>query len=140
MNDQELRAYLSQAKTIAVLGAHKDPSRPAHYVPRYLREQGYRVLPVNPRFQGEELFGEEAVASLLDLKEPVDILDVFRPPSALMDHLPEVLALRPGMVWLQLGIRHPEFEKALKEAGIPVVADRCLMVEHKRLFRGALLL
>ena len=121
MNDQELRAYLSQAKTIAVLGA-----------------QGYRVLPVNPRFQGEELFGEEAVASLLDLKEPVDILDVFRPPSALMDHLPEVLALRPGLVWLQSGIRHPEFEKALKEAGIPVVADRCLMVEHKRLFRGPL--
>ncbi|BCP99017.1 CoA-binding protein [Thermus thermophilus] len=138
MEDPELKRLLQQAKTIAVLGAHKDPSRPAHYVPRYLREQGYRVLPVNPRFQGEELFGEGAVASLLDLKEPVDILDVFRPPSALMDHLPEVLALRPGLVWLQSGIRHPEFEKALKEAGIPVVADRCLMVEHKRLFRGPL--
>ena len=138
MNDQELRAYLSQAKTIAVLGAHKDPSRPAHYVPRYLREQGYRVLPEKLLPLEPGVHGEEAVASLLDLKEPVDILDVFRPPSALMDHLPEVLALRPGLVWLQSGIRHPEFEKALKEAGIPVVADRCLMVEHKRLFRGPL--
>lgn len=84
------------------------------------------------------LFGEKAVASLLELQSPVDILDVFRPSSALMGHLPEVLALRPGLVWLQLGIRHPEFEKSLEEAGIPVVADRCLMVEHRRLFRGPL--
>ncbi|GAB5603610.1 CoA-binding protein [Thermus sp. FJN-A] len=137
MEDEALRAYLEGARTIAVLGAHKDPSRPAHYVPRYLREAGYRILPVNPRFQGEELFGEKAVASLLDLKGPVDILDVFRPPSALMGHLEEILALRPGLVWLQSGIRHPAFEGALEAAGIPVVADRCLMVEHRRLFGGA---
>jgi predicted CoA-binding protein len=91
---------------------------------------------VNPRFQGEALFGEKVVASLLDLKEPVDILDVFRPSSALLDHLEEVLALRPGLVWLQSGIQNPEFEKALEGAGIPVVADRCLMVEHRRLFLG----
>ncbi|GGM99319.1 CoA-binding protein [Thermus composti] len=136
MEDQELKRLLSEARTIAVLGAHKDPGRPAHYVPKYLWEQGYRILPVNPRFAGEELFGAKVVAGLKDLTEPVDILDVFRPPSALMDHLPEVLALRPGLVWLQSGITHPAFEKALEEAGIPVVADRCLMVEHKRLFRG----
>uniref|UniRef100_A0A831U9U7 CoA-binding protein n=3 Tax=Thermus islandicus TaxID=540988 RepID=A0A831U9U7_9DEIN len=136
MSDQKLKTYLSRAKTIAVLGAHKDPSRPAHYVPRYLFERGYRVLPVNPRFAGEELFGERVVGSLLDLQEPVDILDVFRPPSALMGHLEEVLALKPGLVWLQSGIRNPEFEKALEGAGIPVVADRCLMVEHRRLFLG----
>lgn len=138
MEDLELKRLLQQAKTIAVLGAHRDPSRPAHYVSRYLWEQGYRVLPVNPRFAGEELFGERVVGSLRELQSPVDILDVFRPSSALMDHLPEVLALGPGLVWLQLGIRHPGFEKALEEAGIPVVADRCLMVEHKRLFRGPL--
>jgi len=136
MSDQKLKTYLSRAKTIAVLGAHKDPSRPAHYVPRYLFERGYRVLPVNPRFAGEELFGERVVGSLLDLQEPVDILDVFRPPSALMGHLEEVLALKPGLVWLQSGIRNPEFEKALEGVGIPVVADRCLMVEHRRLFLG----
>ncbi len=136
MQDRELKRFLQQARTIAVLGAHKDPSRPAHYVPKYLREQGYRLLPVNPRFQGEALFGEKVVASLLDLKEPVDILDVFRPSSALLGHLEEVLALRPGLVWLQSGIQNPEFEKALEGAGIPVVADRCLMVEHRRLFLG----
>lgn len=136
MSDQELKAYLARARTIAVLGAHKDPSRPAHYVPRYLREKGYRILPVNPRFAGEELFGERVVGSLRELQSPVDLLDVFRPPSALMGHLEEVLALKPGLVWLQSGIRNPEFEKALEGAGIPVVADRCLMVEHRRLFLG----
>lgn len=136
MSDQELKAYLARARTIAVLGAHKDPSRPAHYVPRYLREKGYRTLPVNPRFAGEELFGERVVGSLRELQSPVDLLDVFRPPSALMGHLEEVLALKPGLVWLQSGIRNPEFEKALEGAGIPVVADRCLMVEHRRLFLG----
>jgi predicted CoA-binding protein len=134
MSDQELKTYLSRAKAIAVLGAHKDPSRPAHYVPRYLLERGYRILPVNPRFAGEELFGEKVAASLLELQSPVDILDVFRPGEALMAHLQEILALRPGLVWLQSGIRNPAFEERVREAGIPLVADRCLMVEHRRLF------
>ncbi|TFU25211.1 CoA-binding protein [Thermus tengchongensis] len=134
MTDAELKAYLERARTIAVLGAHKDPLRPAHYVPKYLFEQGYRLLPVNPRFRGEELFGTKVVGSLGEILEPVDILDIFRPPEALMGHLEEVLALRPGMVWLQSGIRHPAFEAALRQAGLLVVADRCLMVEHRRLF------
>ncbi|WP_117237935.1 CoA-binding protein [Thermus sediminis] len=134
MKGPELKGFLARARTIAVLGAHKDPGRAAHYVPRYLWERGYRILPVNPRFAGEELFGERVVAGLLELGEPVDILDVFRSPSALMGHLEEVLTLRPRLVWLQSGIRHPGFEERLREAGIPVVADRCLMVEHRRLF------
>lgn len=138
MTDQALKDYLERARTIAVLGAHKDPLRPAHYVPRYLWEQGYHILPVNPRFAGEELFGERVVASLTELPHPPDILDVFRPPEALMGHLAEVLALRPGLVWLQSGIRHPAFEAALRGAGLWLVADRCLMVEHRRLFRGPL--
>lgn len=102
-------------------------------MPRYLWEKGYRILPVNPRFAGEEVFGSRVVAAIGGLAEPVDILDIFRSPEALMGHLLEVLTLRPGLVWLQTGIRHPGFEEALKEAGIPVVAGRCLMVEHRRL-------
>ena len=137
MEDAWLKAHLEKARTIAVLGAHKDPSRPAHYVPRYLFERGHRILPVNPRFAGEELFGERVVGSLLDLREPVDILDVFRPGEALMTHLQEILALRPGLVWLQSGIRNLAFEERVREAGIPLVVDRCLMVEHRRLFPGS---
>lgn len=136
-----LREILESGRTIAVLGAHKDPFRPAHYVPRYLWEAGYRILPVNPRFAGEVLFGEVVRASLFELVEvypgePVDILNVFRRSQALPSHLEEILALRPRLVWLQLGIVHPEVEAKLKEANIPVVADRCLMVEHRQLFRG----
>lgn len=126
-----LRERLRTARTIAVLGAHKDPSRPAFYVPDYLFRAGYRILPVNPRFAGEELFGERVLGSLGEIREPVDILDVFRPGHALPHHLPEILALRPGLVWLQVGIRNPEVEEALLGAGIPLVVDRCLMVEHK---------
>ncbi len=135
--DTWLKAHLEKARTIAVLGAHKDPNRPAHYVPRYLFERGYRILPANPRFAGEELFGERVVGSLLDLQEPVDILDIFRPGEALMTHLQEILALRPGLVWLQSGIRNPAFEERVRKAGIPLVVDRCLMVEHRRLFPGS---
>lgn len=133
MTDAELKAYLERARTIAVLGAHKDPLRPAHYVPKYLFEQGYRLLPVNPRFRGEELFGTKVVGSLGRSSSPWTSW-TSSAPGGLMGHLEEVLALRPGMVWLQSGIRHPAFEAALRQAGLLVVADRCLMVEHRRLF------
>ncbi len=133
MTPAELKAFLQKTRTIAVLGAHKDPLRPAHYVPRYLWERGYRILSVNPRFKGEVLFGEPVLETLREVREGVDILDVFRPGPALLDHLEEVLALRPGLIWLQVGIRNPGFEEALARAGVPLVVDRCLMVEHRRL-------
>lgn len=131
--EEILKERLKRARTVAVLGAHKDPARPAFYVPQYLFQAGYRILPVNPRFAGEELFGEKVLGSLQEIQEPVDILDVFRPGSALPAHLSEILALGPGLVWLQVGIRNPEVEEALLKAGIPLVVDRCLMVEHRRL-------
>ncbi|WP_413217177.1 CoA-binding protein [Thermus oshimai] len=133
MEETLLKERLRKARTVAVLGAHKDPARPAFYVPQYLFQAGYRILPVNPRFAGEELFGERVLGNLREIQEPVDILDVFRPGSALPAHLPEILALRPGLVWLQVGIRNPTVEEALLGAGIPLVVDRCLIVEHRRL-------
>ena len=137
MEETLLKERLRKARTVAVLGAHKDPVRPAFYVPRYLFRAGYRILPVNPRFAGEELFGERVLGNLQEIQEPVDILDVFRPGEALMTHLQEILALRPGLVWLQSGIRNLAFEERVREAGIPLVVDRCLMVEHRRLFPGS---
>ncbi|MWR36474.1 CoA-binding protein [Helicobacter pylori] len=98
-----------------------------------MRRVGYRILPVNPYFAGQELFGESVVAGLEEISVPVDILDIFRPSSALMEHLEAILKLRPGLVWLQSGIRNDAFAQQLEQAGIAVVQDRCLMVMHRSL-------
>ncbi|MFO0758032.1 MAG: CoA-binding protein [Byssovorax sp.] len=127
---------LKRAKTIAVLGAHHVPSRPAFYVPEYLHHQGYKILPVNPTLVGRTLFGEPVRATLAELREPVDIVDVFRLAELLPGHLPDILAMspRPRVVWLQLGIRNDAFAKAIVEAGIDVVQDRCTLADHRRFF------
>jgi uncharacterized protein len=134
-SDQDLRRVLQEAHTIAVLGAHPEASRPAHYVPEYLHQQGYRVLPVNGQHAGKELWGEKVRAALSDLAEAVDIVDVFRRADALDAHLPEILAMKPHpkLVWLQQGIRNDEFARRLLAEGIAVVQDHCTMAEHRRL-------
>lgn len=131
---EHLREFLLQARTVAVLGAHPNPNKPAFYVPDYLGQRGYTLLPVNPAYAGQVLWGRKIVARLTDLGEPPDILDVFRRSEALPDHLEEILAARPRLVWLQSGIIHDAFAETLRQAGIPVVQDRCLMVEHRRWF------
>jgi len=131
--DDELRAFLARARCIAVLGAHVDAEKPAHYVPDYLHRKGYRILPANPVYAGRTLWGEPVRASLAEISKPVDILDVFRRSAQVADHTDEILALRPGLVWLQSGIRNDTVARTLEDAGIPVVQDRCLMVEHRRL-------
>lgn len=130
----EVRALLARARTIAVLGAHRIETRPASFVPAYLRAAGYRVLPVNPRFRGEVLFGEVTRASLAELAEPVDIVDVFRPAAALPLHVDDILAMRPPptAVWLQLGIENDDVAAMLIAHGIDVVQDRCTAVDHRR--------
>ncbi len=129
---------LTDSRTIAVLGAHDDPLRPACYVPDYLYLQGYRVLPVNPLLVGKSLWGQPVCATLAELREPVDIVDVFRRPEYLPDHLADILAMqpRPAVVWLQLGIRHDAFALRLQAAGITVVQDRCTLADHRRFGLG----
>jgi predicted CoA-binding protein len=124
---------LRAARTIAVLGAHEDPSRPAFYVPDYLHAQGYRILPVNAMLAGKTLWGERVRASLAELGESVDIVDVFRRPEALPAHLDDLLAMspRPRLVWLQLGIRNDDFARAVQAAGIDIVQDRCTLADHR---------
>lgn len=133
MADDRIRKILTSAKTIAVLGAHKDAARPAHYVPAYLAEKGYRILPVNPKFAGKVLFGEPVRADLAEITEPVDVLDVFRRGEALDAELEKILKLRPRVVWFQLGVKNDRVARALREAGIEVVEDRCMLAEHRRL-------
>ncbi|MER3480613.1 MAG: CoA-binding protein [Meiothermus sp.] len=133
MTDAELRDSLAAARTIAVLGAHAHHNKAAFYVPDYLYRHGYRILPINPAFAGQTLWGQKVRANLREVLEPVDLLDVFRRSQALPLHLEEILALRPKLVWLQSGIRHPAFAEKLEENGIAVVQDRCLMVVHGQL-------
>ena len=126
---------LERSRSVAVLGIHVDAERPAHYVPAYLHQQAYRILGVNPKLAGEELFGVRVVARLADLREPVDVVDVFRRSEFMSAHLPELLALspRPGAVWMQQGVRDDEVARALREVGIDVVQDRCMLRQHRRL-------
>jgi predicted CoA-binding protein len=125
---------LAETRTIAVLGAHGDPARPAHYVPAYMHERGYRVVGVNPRLAGTELFGSPVRANLAEVGEPIDMVNVFRRSEDIDGHEAEILALepRPKVVWFQLGIRNDRVAAALEAAGIEVVQDRCLLVEHRR--------
>jgi uncharacterized protein len=134
----DVRTILEQARIIAVLGAHWEPGRPAFYVPDYLHEQGYRILPVNPLARGRTLFGEAVRDRLDQLREPIDIVDVFRRSDALVEHEQEILAMRPlpKVVWFQLGIRDDALAQRLRAAGITVIQDRCTLAEHRRLGLG----
>jgi hypothetical protein len=136
-DDAGLTRVLREARTIAVLGAKPEPREPAHYVPAYLQARGYRILPVNPIFAGQTIFGATVVGALADLPEPVDVIEVFRRPEELPGHAREILALpwRPRAVWFQLGIRHDGAAAELARAGIDVIQDRCMMPEHRRLLR-----
>lgn len=137
-SDPEIASVLRSARTIAVLGAHEQPQKPAFYVPDYLHGQGYRIVPVNPQLAGKVLWGERVRGALSEIGEPIDIVDVFRRPEALPGHLDDLLAMspRPKLVWLQLGIRNDTFARAVQDAGMDVVQDHCALADHRRLHIG----
>lgn len=139
--DQAAADVLARSRVVAVLGAQLAAHLPAHYVPAYLHRQGYRILPVNPNHLGQSLWGEPFRAHLGELGEPVDLVDVFRRPDALDDHLADFLAMqpRPRTVWFQLGIQNDRVAAALAAAGIDVVQDRCTMADHRRFRQAGLL-
>jgi predicted CoA-binding protein len=136
--EAQIREVLARARVIALLGAHDQPSRPAFYVPDYLHQQGYRILPVNPALAGRTLWGETVRATLAEIGEPVDMVDVFRRPELLPGHTEDILAMKPlpRVVWLQLGIRNDAFARAIAAAGIDVVQDRCALADHRRMGIG----
>ena len=138
INDARLREILTGSPTVAVLGIHREPEKAAFYVPEYLHDEGYRVIGVNPEFVNETIFGERVLSSLRDISEPVDLVDVFRKPEAIPQHVAEILAMphRPKYVWFQLGIKHEEAAKQLEDAGIIVIQNRCTLADHQRLGLG----
>ena len=129
--DDKIRNILKNARTIAVLGLSHKPERDSNMVARYLKEQGYRIIPVRPA--QKEILGEKVYASLDDIKETVDIVDVFRNPAQIVPHAHEAIRLKPKVFWMQLNIENREAADLLTAAGIDVIMDRCIKVDHERL-------
>lgn len=132
-DDAAICELLSSARTIAVLGQKDGPTEDSWRVSRYLQACGYRILPINPKLA--RVLDECCAPRLADVPEPIDLVDLFRASPHVAAHVDEILALspRPKGVWLQLGVRDDAAAARLAAAGIVVVQDRCIMVEHRRL-------
>lgn len=115
-------------RTIAVVGCSPNPERPSHYVAAYLKEQGYRIIPVNPG--QKEILGEECFPSLSAIHEPVDVVDVFRRSEQVLPIIQEAIAVKAKALWLQDEITHPEGEALAREAGLMVVSNDCMLRRH----------
>jgi predicted CoA-binding protein len=133
LREQLLRIY-ADTTTIAVVGASGDPSKPAHQIPRYLQQQGYRIVPVNPR--GGELLGEPAARSLAEVDGPVDVVEVFRPAGEAPEIARGAVKVGAKVLWLQLGIVSEEARQVAEAAGLTVVMDRCMGETHGELGLG----
>jgi len=129
--DEDVKALLLKAKTIAIVGLSPKPDRDSYQVAAYLQQHGYRVLPVRPA--QTEILGEKAHASLDDIPGPVDIIDVFRSSDQVLPHAREALRLKPNVFWMQEGIENHEAAALLTAAGIDVVMNRCIKHDHARL-------
>jgi predicted CoA-binding protein len=132
--EDALRDIYAQTKTIAVVGASGNESKPSHKIPRYLQAQGYRIIPVSPK--GGEILGEPVRASLSEIDEPVDVVDVFRPAREAEDVAKEAAAIGAKVLWFQPGTSSPEGAKAGDDAGMKVVAEGCMGVLHGELGLG----
>ena len=137
LDDQVLTQVLAETNTIAMIGASANPEKPSYRVMRYLQSAGYRVIPVNPMIEEEKVNGETVYGSLADIDIPYDLVDVFRRTDAIPEVMDDILAEAEDhgirFVWLQLGIRDEKSAAKAREAGLIVVMDRCMKIEHARL-------
>ncbi|HEU4705483.1 MAG TPA: CoA-binding protein [Sphingomicrobium sp.] len=130
---EDIAELLSNARTIAMVGASDRPDRPSYGVMKFLQAHGYRVLPVNPQITGEHVHGEYVWRELAQIGEPIDIVDIFRRPQAAGEAVDEAIAVGAKAAWLQLGIVNEEAGRRAEQAGLQVVMDRCIKIEIMRL-------
>ncbi|MBI5197049.1 MAG: CoA-binding protein [Nitrospirae bacterium] len=124
--DDEALGLMKRYRTIAVVGLSANPEKPSHFVPQYLKDQGYKVIPVNPTAKGE-ILGEKVYAGLRDIPQPVDIVDIFRPPKDVPPIVEDAIAIGAKVVWMQEGIVNNAAAERAKQAGLAVVMDKCMM-------------
>ncbi len=124
---------LERAKTIAVVGLSDNPLRPSYGVSAYMQTHGYRIIPVNPRI--ESCLGEKAYASLLEVPEKIDIVNIFRRPEFVEEVVDQAIQLKIPAIWMQEGVIHENAAEKARKAGMFVVMDRCILMEHRARFR-----
>lgn len=130
-SDDEIKKIFA-LKNVAVIGMSKNQGKAAHYVPKYLSENGYNIVPVNPT--ADEILDKKCYHNVEDVTEPIDIVDVFRPSDQVLPVVQEAIKKKPKVIWLQEGIHNAEAEELARNAGIEVVFNRCMLAEHQRLF------
>ena len=131
---RELRRILKSAKTIAVVGLSAEWHRPSYFAAKYMQQHGYRIVPVNPRYA--EVLGEKSYPSLAEIPFPVDIVDVFRRTEDVLPIARQAVSIGAKCLWQQIGVKNLEAERLAREAGLDTVMDRCVKIEHARLFGG----
>ena len=129
-----LRRILRQARTIAVVGLSAEWHRPSYFAAKYMQHHGYRIVPVNPRYA--EVLGERCYPSLRDVPVPVDIVDVFRRTEDVLPIAHDAVAIGAKCLWQQIGVKNLEADRVAVAAGLDSVMDRCVKIEHARLFGG----
>ena len=132
-SDADIAELLANARIIAMIGASDNPARPSYGVMKFLQGRGYRVIPVNPQIAGQHVHGELVVPDLTDIREPIDIVDVFRRPQAAGDAVDQAIDAGAKAVWLQLGVINEVAAAKAEAAGLKVVMDRCPKIEIMRL-------
>jgi len=128
------RRILERYRRIAMIGLSSNPFRPSHFAAIYLMAEGYEVTPVNPR--EKEVLGRRSYPTLMDVPEPIEVVDIFREPTAVPEIVEQAIARQAKVVWMQLGVIHEEAAQRACDAGLEVVMDRCMKIEHARFFGG----
>jgi len=129
--DDDIKDLLENARTIAIIGLSPKPDRDSNKVAKYLKDNGYSIIPVRPG--QKEILGQSVYATLDDIKKDIDIVDVFRNPEQILPHAHEAIRMKPKVFWMQLGIENQEAASLLVKAGIDVVMNKCIKIEHVRL-------
>jgi len=130
-SDDVIRKIFS-LKNVAVIGMSKNEGKAAHYVPKYLSQQGYNIMPINPT--ADQILERKSYHSIEEVNQPIDIVDVFRPSDQVLPVVQQAIKKKPKVIWLQEGIHNAEAEELARKAGIQVVFNRCMLAEHQRLF------